>query len=77
LDAALASAACRRGRVIEIFGRNRPENHHRSAGGRRPRRRRDRSFYRVEHALDPAYARKLGVDIDKSAGFAADYASRR
>jgi len=28
------------------------------------------AFVDAEHALDPAYAKKLGVDVDKPAGFA-------
>src|SRR5713226_3988166 len=49
LDAALGVGGFPRGRVIEIYG---PES-----GGQA-------AFIDAEHALDPAYARKLGVDVD-------------
>jgi recombination protein RecA len=66
LDAALGVGGFPRGRVIEIFG---PESSGKTtialqviaeaqkAGG-------IAAFIDVEHALDPGYARKLGVDID-------------
>ncbi|HXE31286.1 MAG TPA: recombinase RecA [Terriglobales bacterium] len=66
LDAALGVGGVPRGRVIEIFG---PESSGKTtltlqiiaqaqkAGGMA-------AFVDAEHALDPAYARKLGVDID-------------
>jgi recombination protein RecA len=66
LDVALASAACRAGRVVEIYG---PESSGKTtvalhaiasaqrAGG-------IAGFIDAEHALDPEYARKLGVDTD-------------
>ncbi len=65
-DAALGVGGVPRGRVIEIFG---PESSGKTtitlqivaeaqkAGGLA-------AFVDAEHALDPAYARKLGVDID-------------
>src|SRR6185312_16095641 len=65
LDAALGVGGVPRGRVIEIFG---PESSGKTtlalqiiaqaqkAGGMA-------AFVDAEHALDPAYARKLGVDI--------------
>jgi len=66
LDAALGVGGFPRGRVIEIFG---PESSgkttmalqaiaqaQRTGGGA--------AFVAAEHALDPIYARKLGVDID-------------
>jgi recombination protein RecA len=66
LDAALGVGGFPRGRVIEIFG---PESSgkttmalqaiaqaQRTGGGA--------AFVDAEHALDPIYARKLGVDID-------------
>src|SRR6204780_3672445 len=49
LDSALGVGGFPRGRVIEIFG---PES-----GGQA-------AFIDAEHALDPIYARKLGVDVD-------------
>ncbi|HET9784522.1 MAG TPA: recombinase RecA [Terriglobales bacterium] len=66
LDAALGVGGVPRGRVIEIFG---PESSGKTtlalqiiaqaqkAGGMA-------AFVDAEHALDPIYARKLGVDID-------------
>src|ERR1700683_2000512 len=65
-DAALGAGGVPRGRVIEIFG---PESSGKTtitlqiiaeaqkAGGLA-------AFVDAEHALDPAYAKKLGVDID-------------
>ncbi|MBZ5583604.1 MAG: recombinase RecA [Acidobacteriia bacterium] len=66
LDAALGVGGVPRGRICEIFG---PESSGKTTialqviaeaqkkGG-------IAAFIDVEHALDPAYARKLGVDID-------------
>src|SRR5260221_6876183 len=66
-DAALGVGGVPRGRVIEIFG---PESSGKTtitlqiiaeaqkAGGLA-------AFVDAEHALDPIYARKLGVDTDK------------
>src|ERR1700758_4668056 len=66
LDAALGVGGFPRGRIIEIFG---PESGGKTtvalqvvaeaqkAGGMA-------AFIDVEHALDPIYARKLGVDVD-------------
>ncbi len=66
LDAALGVGGMPRGRVIEIFG---PESsgkttlalqvvaHAQKQGGMA-------AFVDAEHALDPAYARKLGVQVD-------------
>jgi len=66
LDAALGAGGFPRGRVIEIFG---PESSGKTtlalhviaeaqkAGG-------TAAFIDAEHALDPAYAKRLGVDID-------------
>ena len=66
VDAALGVGGLPRGRVIEIFG---PESSGKTTltlqviaqaqklGGAA-------AFIDAEHALDPAYARKLGVDID-------------
>jgi len=65
-DAALGVGGVPRGRIVEIYG---PESSGKTtimlqiiaeaqrAGGRA-------AFVDAEHALDPAYARKLGVDID-------------
>ena len=66
LDAALGVGGLPRGRVVEIFG---PESSGKTTlaltvaaqaqklGGQV-------AFVDAEHALDPAYARKLGVDVD-------------
>jgi recombination protein RecA len=66
LDAALGVGGLPRGRVVEIFG---PESSGKTtlalhvaaqaqkAGGQV-------AYVDAEHALDPAYARKLGVDVD-------------
>ena len=66
LDQALGVGGFPKGRIIEIFG---PESSGKTTialhaiaevqktGGRA-------AFIDAEHALDPVYARKLGVDID-------------
>jgi len=66
LDIALGVGGVPRGRIVEIFG---PESSGKTtvalhiiaeaqkAGG-------DAAFIDAEHALDPVYAKKLGVDID-------------
>src|SRR5580700_5041668 len=66
LDAALGVGGFPRGRVVEVFG---PESSGKTtltlhliaeaqkAGG-------TAAFIDAEHALDPGYARKLGVDVD-------------
>ncbi len=66
LDIALGVGGVPRGRIVEIFG---PESSGKTtvalhivaeaqkAGG-------DAAFIDAEHALDPSYAKKLGVDID-------------
>jgi recombination protein RecA len=75
LDAALGVGGFPRGRIIEIFG---PESSGKTTialqvvaeaqklGG-------IAAFIDVEHALDPAYARKLGVDIDNLLVSQPDY----
>ena len=75
LDAALGGGGLPRGRGIEIFG---PESSGKTTialqvvaeaqkkGGMA-------AFIDVEHALDPAYARKLGVDIDNLLVSQPDY----
>src|SRR3981189_269643 len=66
LDIALGIGGLPRGRVVEIYG---PESSGKTTlalhvipeapkGGGTP------AFIDAEHALDPAYARKLGVDVD-------------
>ncbi len=80
LDIALGVGGLPRGRVVEIFG---PE-----ASGKTTltlqvvaeiqRNGGTAAFVDAEHALDPAYAAKLGVNVQRAAGFAAGYrASRR
>jgi recombination protein RecA len=66
LDAALGVGGLPRGRVIEIFG---PESGgkttlalHAIASAQRMGG--QAAFIDAEHALDPVYARKLGVDVD-------------
>ena len=75
LDAALGVGGLPRGRVVEIFG---PESSGKTTlalhviaqaqklGGAA-------GFIDAEHALDPAYARKLGVDIDNLIVSQPDY----
>src|ERR1700694_2658541 len=75
LDNALGVGGLPRGRVIEIFG---PESSGKTTialqviaeaqkkGGMA-------AFIDVEHALDPAYARKLGVDVDNLLVSQPDY----
>src|SRR6266508_610547 len=74
-DAALGVGGVPRGRVIEVFG---PESSGKTtislqiiaeaqkAGGMA-------AFVDAEHALDPAYARKLGVDVDNLLVSQPDY----
>src|SRR5690349_3943376 len=75
VDAALGVGGFPRGRVVEIFG---PESSGKTtlalqviaqaqaAGGLA-------AFVDAEHALDPIYARKLGVDIDSLLVSQPDY----
>ena len=75
LDSALGVGGFPRGRVVEIFG---PESSGKTtlalqviaqaqkAGG-------SAAFIDAEHALDPAYARKLGVDVDNLLVSQPDY----
>ena len=78
LDAALGVGGFPRGRMVEIFG---PEASGKTtvalhvvaeaqkAGGMA-------AFIDVEHALDPIYARKLGVDVDNLLVSQPDYAEQ-
>src|SRR5258708_5448522 len=78
LDWALGVGGFPRGRIIEIFG---PESSGKTtvalqviaeaqkAGGMA-------AFIDVEHALDPAYARKVGVDVDNLLVSQPDYAEQ-
>jgi recombination protein RecA len=75
IDAALGTGGMPRGRIIEIFG---PESSGKTTialqvvaeaqkkGGMA-------AFIDVEHALDPIYARKLGVDVDNLLVSQPDY----
>ena len=78
IDAALGVGGFPRGRIVEVFG---PESSGKTtialqvvaeaqrAGGMA-------AFVDVEHALDPIYARKLGVDIDNLLVSQPDYAEQ-
>jgi recombination protein RecA len=78
LDNALGVGGFPRGRIVEIFG---PESSGKTtvalqvvaeaqkAGGMA-------AFIDVEHALDPMYARKLGVDVDNLLVSQPDYAEQ-
>ncbi len=66
LDAALGVGGFPRGRVVEIFG---PESSGKTTLALQVIAQAQRgggtaAFIDAEHALDPAYARRLGVDID-------------
>src|SRR5207247_7447291 len=75
IDRALGVGGFRRGRVVEIFG---PESSGKTtialqviaqaqkAGGMA-------AFVDAEHALDPIYAKKLGVDVDNLLVSQPDY----
>src|SRR5215204_822425 len=78
LDAAIGVGGLPRGRIIEIYG---PESSGKTtlalqvvaqaqkAGG-------IAAYVDVEHALDPGYAQKLGVDIDNMLVSQPDYAEQ-
>jgi recombination protein RecA len=77
-DAALGMGGFPRGRIVEIFG---PESSGKTTialqavaqaqkGGGMA------AFVDVEHALDPIYARKLGVDVDNLLVSQPDYAEQ-
>ena len=78
LDAALGIGGFPRGRIVEVFG---PESSGKTtialqaiaqaqkAGGMA-------AFVDVEHALDPGYAAKIGVDIDNLLVSQPDYAEQ-
>jgi recombination protein RecA len=75
LDAALGVGGVPRGRVIEIFG---PESSGKTTMALQVIAEAQKkggiaAFIDVEHALDPAYARKLGVDIDNLLVSQPDY----
>src|SRR6202000_586195 len=75
VDAALGVGGLPRGRVIEIFG---PESSGKTTialqvVAEAQRRGGIAAFIDVEHALDPQYARKLGVDVDNLLVSQPDY----
>ena len=75
LDAALGVGGLPRGRVIEIFG---PESSGKTTialqvVAEAQRKGGIAAFIDVEHALDPTYAKKLGVDIDNLLVSQPDY----
>ena len=66
LDAALGIGGRPRGRIVEIYG---PESSGKTtlalhAVAEAQKRGGEAAFIDVEHALDPVYARALGVDVD-------------
>jgi len=75
LDAALGVGGFPRGRVIEVFG---PESSGKTTIAlqliaQAQREGGTAAFVDAEHALDPAYARKLGVDVDNLLVSQPDY----
>jgi len=75
LDAALGVGGFPRGRIIEIYG---PESSGKTtialqAIAEAQKRGGMAAFIDVEHALDPVYSRKLGVDIDNLLVSQPDY----
>jgi len=75
LDSALGVGGFPRGRICEIFG---PESSGKTTialqvVAEAQKRGGIAAFIDVEHALDPAYARKLGVDIDNLLVSQPDY----
>ena len=75
IDAALGTGGFPRGRVCEIFG---PESSGKTTISLQviaeaQKRGGMAAFIDVEHALDPIYARKLGVDVDNLLVSQPDY----
>jgi recombination protein RecA len=75
LDAALGAGGFPRGRISEIFG---PESSGKTTialqvVAEAQKRGGMAAFIDVEHALDPVYARKLGVDVDNLLVSQPDY----
>jgi recombination protein RecA len=75
LDAALGTGGFPRGRICEIYG---PESSGKTtialqAVAESQKRGGMAAFIDVEHALDPVYARKLGVDVDNLLVSQPDY----
>ncbi|HET8549215.1 MAG TPA: recombinase RecA [Bryobacteraceae bacterium] len=78
LDYALGAGGFPRGRINEIFG---PESSGKTTVALQVVAEAQRSggmaaFIDVEHALDPGYARKLGVDVDNLLVSQPDYAEQ-
>src|SRR5271165_1185658 len=78
IDAALGTGGFPRGRVCEIFG---PESSGKTTISLQviaeaQKRGGMAAFIDVEHALDPIYARKLGVDVDNLLVSQPDYAEQ-
>lgn len=78
LDYALGVGGFPRGRIIEIFG---PESSGKTTVALQVVAEAQKSggmaaFIDVEHALDPIYARKLGVDVDNLLVSQPDYAEQ-
>ncbi len=78
LDAALGVGGFPRGRICEIFG---PESSGKTTVALQVVAEAQRTgglaaFIDVEHALDPIYARKLGVDVDNLLVSQPDYAEQ-
>jgi recombination protein RecA len=75
LDAALGTGGFPRGRICEIYG---PESSGKTtialqAVAESQKKGGMAAFIDVEHALDPSYARKLGVDVDNLLVSQPDY----
>src|SRR3984885_10585038 len=75
LDAALGVGGFPRGRVVEIFG---PESSGKTTLALQVIAQAQKvggavAFIDAEHALDPSYARKLGVDVDNLIVSQPDY----
>ena len=61
LDVALGVGGLPRGRIVEVYG---PESSGKTAVASAQRAGGNAAFIDAEHALDPVYAKALGVDID-------------
>ena len=77
-DAALGTGGFPRGRIVEIFG---PESSGKTTVALMAVASAQRggglaAYVDVEHALDPVYARKLGVDVDNLLVSQPDYAEQ-
>ena len=75
IDSALGTGGMPRGRIVEIFG---PESSGKTTialqvVAEAQRKGGMAAFIDVEHALDPIYARKLGVDVDNLLVSQPDY----